>query len=173
MNTDKMNIIIETIDNEEPAHHWRMLKNVTGKVVLDLGCAPAALNMQSTAEYFISQGALRCVGVDVWTQTTSSPNLELIDRGITCGQDLTNLLTRVAPQIVKCDIEESEKFFHDVDPVAFCIPDEYAIETHYTDELYASIQSLLVERGYVIRGLYQSVDFPMCRVVWASKLSQE
>lgn len=139
------------INSEEPHIHWGFL-NFKDRVVLDLGCARFYSSI-STAQWFINGGAKQVAGVDLSIENISNPRLELIALQISNRADLQDLISRVKPEVIKCDIEKAEIHFHGIPPNEMSSVVEMAVEYH--DPVTRAVtETMLKEWGFKNITLY-------------------
>lgn len=118
---------MEHINSEEPLIHWRFL-NVKDKTVLDLGCGKFYSSI-STAEYFLNKGAKEVVGVDLSDIGFKDSRFTMIVSRISSLSQLDVLLATCPPDVIKCDIEDAEVFFNDVESLPRQTQ-QFAVEYH-------------------------------------------
>jgi hypothetical protein len=146
---------IKSIIDEDPIHAWpEEYIRVKDRVVLDLGCGFFGKtdqfkkgtmewegiklpNMVSTAEYFLSLGAKKVIGIDSnqedinWlTSNVGSERALFFNETITSPQQVIELITKYNIEIVKADIEGYETNLLSINDDVFKLVKEYYIETH-------------------------------------------
>jgi hypothetical protein len=114
------------IISEEPHVHWHFL-DVNNKIVLDLGCNKFYSNM-STAEYFVNQGALTVIGVDLSQNDFIHKNFIMELKNIDSSEKIKFLIEKYKPSVMKVDIEGSEKYFEFLENIDPC--ESIAVEYH-------------------------------------------
>jgi ubiquinone/menaquinone biosynthesis C-methylase UbiE len=96
------------INSEDPKIHWSDITDVTGRVVLDLGCG--WVGEGSTPGYFLERGAAKVIGVDATQSDVDKlkgryPDQTFICRVVCDAPDLQRLLDDHNPDVIKMDIE--------------------------------------------------------------------
>jgi predicted RNA methylase len=127
-------------------HHWKYV-SFKGKTILDLGA-----DYGSTADYFLANGAKKVVAVEgnhdyarkLFQNFSSDKRVVCIQKWISSGKDINQLIKTFLPDIVKVDIEGEEKTLLNVDVAKV---KEWLIETH-TEELYNAIQKFFRQNGF-------------------------
>ena len=103
------------------------------KVVLDVGA-----DYGSTAKFLFDKGAKRVIAVEsdfecfkeLWKYVESESRLTAVNLAISNRDDMTNLLTKYKPDIVKMDCEGCEVHLYNSDEETIRIPKFYIIEIH-------------------------------------------
>ena len=143
-----------TITSEEPNIHWGFL-NVQGRTVLDLGSSKFAAT-KSTPEYFIEEGAIKVIGIDLGLDTEyQNSSFTMIPMHISSKDQLQGLIDEHQPDVIKADIEGAEAHFKEIQSLPNVV--ELAIEYHDND-LKNLIESKLAEWGFDNWDLYQLFD---------------
>jgi len=74
----------KVVESENPLEHWNDIKEVEGKVVLDLGCGWLFQPFESTPQYFIGRGAKKIIGVDAACGEIEKLNATFPDHAFVC-----------------------------------------------------------------------------------------
>jgi hypothetical protein len=150
---------VPPIYGEDYKVHWGFT-SFKGKVVLDLGA-----DCGSTAYYFLRNGARIVVAVEGNPQLASllrkysqkDGRVVPIELFIDDPAEIESLIRRYSPDLVKVDIEGSEKHLPGVSNVAQV--KEWLIEAH-SNELHRALSSFLSEQGFNVR------SFPYLEKLW-------
>ena len=134
---------------EDFNRHWKYLSFVD-KTVLDLGA-----DYGSTVEYFLRNGARKIIAVEGTEKYASklyrffgkNKRVVCIRKWIAYGKDISQLIEKYLPDIVKIDIEGEEKCLLDVDIEALVKVKEWLVETH-TEQLYRVIKDFFVQNKF-------------------------
>jgi len=151
------------VNSEDPQEHWSDIKNVEGKIVLDLGCGWLFQPHESTPQYFINRGASIVIGVDATCSETNQlqdkyPEHIFVCKTIITEQDMIDLFELYRPQVVKMDIEGYESVIDKMNIEHFESIEELAIEYH--NPVCKSILDIkLPEFGYEITNVNQFAWF--------------
>jgi predicted rRNA methylase YqxC with S4 and FtsJ domains len=161
----------QPVFDEDYGKHWRYVSFV-GKTVLDLGA-----DYGSTADYFLANGARRVIAVEGDQQLAcklhcnfgNDKRVVCIHKWIASGKDITELIEKYAPDIVKVDIEGEEKQLLNVPIETLTKVNEWLVETH-TPQLYKIVKRLFVKNKFkVFRVEYgKAVDKPEIKVLIAT-----
>jgi hypothetical protein len=142
------------VESENPSEHWDDIKNVEGKIVLDLGCGWLFQPFESTPEYFIKRGAKKVIGVDASCGEIEDLNKKYIGHNFICKtilefEDLANLITENKPQVIKMDIEGYEHHMKNITAEQFQCVEEIGVEYH-NPECKKILEDKLTELGFNI-----------------------
>ena len=142
------------VESENPLEHWNDIKEVEGKVVLDLGCGWLFQPFESTPQYFINRGAKKIIGVDascgeVEKLKETYPDHSFVCKTILEFNDLASLITEHKPQLIKMDIEGYEHHMKDMTLEQFESVDEIAVEYH-NPSCKKILEDKLTEFGFEI-----------------------
>jgi hypothetical protein len=123
----KLPNVSELITSEDASIHWKNL-DVSGKIVLDLGCGFWEINniQESSPVYFKNKGAKKIIGVDLnendikvlkdyFGEHFKNDGSEFLIKKITSTNDLLELITKHHVESIKCDIEGFEKVMFSID----------------------------------------------------------
>jgi len=138
--------------------HWQGV-NFQGKRILDVGA-----DTGSTSRYFLSKGASQIIAVegnhDYYRQLESYASQEVrvvpVELYIHAFEDFAGLILHFKPDLVKVDVEGSERHLLDVSNSILEIVPEYIIEAHSQD-LELKLLEKLSQSNYQI-GTYVYVD---------------
>jgi hypothetical protein len=171
---------MKKVNTEQPDLHWEFV-NVTECVVLDLGCGRwehveyREKTWPTTPEYFISKGASRVYALDAdnneikwFREKFAQDNRYLFEPFyITSANAVEQIIQKVKPDCIKCDIEGGEEFLFSINKEVFNSVKEYYIETH-NDRLFNMALSTFNKQNYKIR---ETIDLThtngICKVVFA------
>ena len=144
---------VKTFQNEEPHLHWPGV-NVQDRTVLDLGAGDfgrvGEQPYPATADYWIANGATKVVAVDMEErdlENYTDPRIEKVVMSISGPDDISSLIQRHQPDLVKSDIEGAEAYLFNVPSDILKIPKAYAIETH-NPYVFENISIMLKRLGY-------------------------
>jgi hypothetical protein len=166
--------MIEKITSENPENHWRFL-NVKGKRVLDMGCSfwDSSFNegWLSSAEYFISKGAIELIGFDSAMQDIekyerlygNDDRYNIFFLHMDSEEKMRHVLSQYKSQVIKCDIEGAEIFFDNITDDEIWFVDEIAIEYH-NEPTKEMCERKLTEWGFANSQIYQLGDYDINRV---------
>ena len=117
----KLPNVSELINSENSSVHWKHL-DVSGKIVLDLGCGLWHVDdlKEASPIYFKNKGAKKIIGVDLnvkdinvlkayFDEHFKGDGSEFLVKTITTTNDLLELITKYQIESIKCDIEGFEK----------------------------------------------------------------
>jgi precorrin-6B methylase 2 len=156
--------------DEDYNKHWRYVSFV-GKTVLDLGA-----DYGSTADYFLANGARRVIAVEgnkelackLHRNFGNDKRVACVQKWIASGKDISKLIEKYAPDIVKVDIEGEEKRLLDIGVETLAKVKEWLVETH-TEQLYRIVKDFFVQNKFkIFRVEYGKVlDVPEIKVLIA------
>jgi hypothetical protein len=147
------------IYSEKPENHWWMV-NCKNKSILDFGCAYNEVDIEETRKnklgtphYFISQEPSAYLGVDFYAPDieqfeTEFPQGRFICDSIDSPEKILGYIIDSKPQIIKCDIEGSERFFLGLPKLPFV--EELCIELHGS-HIEKSFLEWANELGFVLK----------------------
>ena len=149
----------KVVESENPLEHWNDIKEVEGKVVLDLGCGWLFQPFESTPQYFIGRGAKKIIGVDaacgeIEKLNATFPNHTFVCKTILEFNDLASLITEHKPQLIKMDIEGYEHHMKDMTLEQFESVEEIAVEYH-NPSCKKILEDKLTEFGFEIFAINQ------------------
>jgi hypothetical protein len=163
------------IYSENPYEHWSDITDVSGKIVLDLGCGWINQGHESTTEYFIKRGAAKIIGVDINESEIQKlqaiyPNHVFICKAIETKTDLFDLIAQYKPEVVKMDIEGFEKVLKFLG--SLLTVNEVAVEYH-DNECKNIILTKLDELRFDVFAInsfgYHCLDIEIMGVIHAKK----
>lgn len=142
---------IPPISGEDYDKHWNYV-SFDGKTVLDLGA-----DYGSTADYFLFHKAERVIAVEgdkelackLRRNFKNDKRVICIEKWIGSGKDISQLIERFQPNIVKVDIEGEEKCLLDINVETLLKVKEWLIETH-TPELHNNIKEFFKQNGFKV-----------------------
>ena len=149
----------KVVHSENPLEHWSDIKDVEGKVVLDLGCGWLFQPHESTPEYLINRGASKVVGVDVACGEIEQlkekyPEHVFVCKAVTSVESLLELLVEYQPSVIKMDIEGHEAHIQYITAEQFSCVKEIAVEYH-NPECKRILTEKLDEFGFEIFSINQ------------------
>jgi len=149
----------KVVHSENPLEHWSDIKDVEGKVVLDLGCGWLFQPHESTPEYLINRGASKVVGVDVACGEIEQlkekyPEHVFVCKAVTSVESLLELLVEYQPSVIKMDIEGHEAHMQYITAEQFSCVEEIAVEYH-NPECKRILTEKLDEFGFEIFSINQ------------------
>jgi len=155
---------VPPIYGEDYKVHWGFT-SFKGKIVLDLGA-----DCGSTAYYFLHSGARRVVAVEGNPQLASllrkysqrDGRVVPVELFIDDPAEIEGLIRRYSPDLVKVDIEGSEKHLLGVSNIVQV--KEWLIEAH-SNELHRALSSFLSAQGFRVRSFHY---LEKLRVIYAS-----
>jgi hypothetical protein len=144
---------VPPIYGEDYKVHWGFT-SFKGKIVLDLGA-----DCGSTAYYFLHSGARRVVAVEGNPQLASllrkysqrDGRVVPVELFIDDPAEIEGLIRRYSPDLVKVDIEGSEKHLLGVSNIVQV--KEWLIEAH-SNELHRALSSFLSAQGFRVRSFH-------------------
>lgn len=152
---------MKRIISEEPDLHWGFL-DFKDKIVLDLGCGKFYSKL-STAEWFLQNGALKVIGIDLGTEIIDDDKFIYHTLNIDSTQKIKGLIETYKPHIIKADIEGAEKYFDDLKLDELGRVNEIAVEYH-SHNLKLGFELKLLEWGFNIIDIYGLFDEDIHRV---------
>ncbi|MCS7097351.1 MAG: hypothetical protein NZ926_02705 [Candidatus Methanomethylicia archaeon] len=160
---------IPPIYGEDYDMHWNFT-SFKDKIILDLGA-----DYGSTAYYFLRKKAKKIIAVEGDPQLASKLRLHFqndkdkvipIEDFIDSPKKIEKLISEYNPNLVKVDIEGSEKYLLEVDNVEQV--DEWLIEAH-SEEIYQALYRFLVEHNFYVRSFRYLGNV---KIIYASKMSK-
>lgn len=156
---------IPPIYGEDYDKHWNFT-SFKNKTILDLGA-----DYGSTAYYFLRKKASKVIAVEGDPQLASKLRLYFqngdevvtIEDFIDSPKKIEKLIFEYHPNLVKVDIEGSEKYLLEIDNVEQV--NEWLIEAH-SDEIYQALSKFLVGHSFYVRS-FNYVD--NLKIIYASK----
>jgi hypothetical protein len=148
---------IPPIYKEDYDRHWNFT-TFKNKVILDLGA-----DYGSTAYYFLLRGASRIIAVEGDPQLGKKLKRNFQeDKRVICvncfideAKQISDLILRYHPDLIKVDIEGNEKLIHGLFS-GDLKGTEWLIEAHI-EELYESLKRFFVNNQFKVRS-YQYTD---------------
>ncbi len=146
------------IISELSEHHWAPF-DVSGKIVLDLGCGRnwTKLPEDSSPFYFGKSGATKVIGIDASEKEIEFLEINNHDKDkykflsskITSIDDIRKLIAEYKPTAIKSDIEGYEIVFYDMKKEELAEVEVIAMEYH-SNEILRSISGKMTEWGFII-----------------------
>lgn len=165
---------MEIIGSEDPRHHWKDI-TCTGMTVLDLGAGNFGgqhdQDYATTSDYWLQHGATKVYAVDANAAdlaVLTDPRIECYCECVVSAEMIADYYSRWQPDMVKCDIEGSEKNLFDLPPDTFALPRAYALETH-TVELLDRCAELLHQHGYTVHWIARHEHAPDVHALYATR----
>lgn len=152
---------MKNIHSEEPEIHWGFL-DIDGKTILDLGCSPYYTSI-STWEWFVNNGARKVIGIDLGNDEYSEDKFIYHVLNIDSSSKIIDLIKEYNPQIIKCDIEGSERNFKSIKKEDLGNVKEFAVEYH-DNETKVLMEDKLKEWGFDIVDYYTLMGHDIERI---------
>jgi hypothetical protein len=153
--------VSDLIDSEKSSVHWKYL-NVTGKIVLDLGCGLWDVNdmQECSPVYFKNKGAKKIIGADLnagdinilkeyFDEHFKGDGSEFLVKAITTASDMLELIAKYQIQSIKCDIEGFEKVMFNIDKSLINNITDISVEYH-TNILFLNLVNTFNNWGFTI-----------------------
>ncbi|MDP9048367.1 MAG: hypothetical protein M3N14_09535 [Bacteroidota bacterium] len=153
--------VSELITSEDASIHWKNL-DVSGKVVLDLGCGFWEIDNveESSPVYFKNKGAVKIIGVDLnandinilkdyFKEYFKNDGSEFLVKQVTTTDDLLELIMKYRVESIKCDIEGFEKVMFNISKDQVANITSISVEYH-SHVLFLNLINTLNNWGFSI-----------------------